>query len=210
MKHFRVTAIFVFAIGLGVLWCGCGRDVRLAGKKVRHVQVGPVTHYGVSLDQAATPEQVAFVALRAIREDFFAATPAERDGASDVQFDVAAAEVIASRNRTSLSRDEYVHHVVTHWTPAVAHYAGDFEVEAGKALGRFKNRGTSKSSGGDVTECELAMEVADPSGDPAAQVVMVAWLAKDGGLWRVLHFGFEPKRTLANAKIPAAQPTTGS
>jgi hypothetical protein len=164
----------------------------------------------VTLDQAATPEQVAFVALRAIREDVFSATPAEREGASDVEFDVAAAEVIAGRNRKSLSRDEYVHHVVTHWTPGVSHYAGDFEVEAGKAIARFKNRGTSISSGGDVTECELALEVADPSGDPAAKVVMLVWLANDGGFWRVTHFGFESERALAYAKTPAAQPASGS
>ncbi len=190
--------------------CGCGRDVRLAGTTVRHVQVKPVSHYGVTLDQAATPEQVAFVALRSIREDFFAATPAERSVASDIQFDVAAADVIASRNRSSLMRDEYVHHVVSRWTPAVSHYAGNFEVEAPLALSRFTNRGLSKSSATDAPECELAMEVEDPSGDPAGKVVMLTWLAKDGGFWRVTHFGFEPKRALSSAKTTAARSALGS
>jgi hypothetical protein len=77
-------------------------------------------------------------------------------------------------------------------------------------LARFKNRGTSKSANGEITECELAMEVADPSGDPGAKAVMLVWLAKDSGLWRVTHVGFEPKRALAIAKAPAAQPTNGS
>lgn len=194
----------------GAIWCGCGRDVRLAGKNIRHVQIGPVTHYGITLDQSATPEQVAHVALRAIREDFFAPSAADREAASEIQFGVAAADVIAARNRSSLSRDEYVHHVVTHWTPTVSHYAGDFEVDAAKAAARFKNRGVSKSAGGDVTECELAVEVSDPSGNPAAKVVMIVWLAKDGGFWRVSHFGFEPKRTLANAKATSSQPVSGS
>ncbi len=210
MRNFRASTLLVLVVTSGAVWCGCGRDVRLAGKTVRHVQVGPVSHYGVTLDQAATPEQVAFVALRAIREDYFAGTPAERESASDIQFDVSAADVIAGRNRSSLSRDEAIHHVVTHWAPGISHYAGDFEVTVEKAVARFKNRGTSKSTSGDVTECELALEVADPSGDPAARVVILVWLAKDGGLWRVMHFGFEPKRALTNAKIPAGQPTTGS
>lgn len=183
--------------------------MRLAGTTIRHVQVKSVSHYGITLDPSATPEQVAYVALRAIREDFFAATPAERDAAIDIQFDVAAADVIAGRNRSSLARDEFVHHVVTRWTPSVSHYAGDFEVEAEKALSRFKNRGMSKSSGGDVVECELTMEVADPTGDPSASVVMVAWMAKDGGFWRMVHFGFEPRRSLT-AKSIAVQPAGDS
>jgi len=210
MKHFRSSILVGLSAVSGAVWCGCGRDVRLAGKKIHHVQVGPVSQYGLALDQSATPEQVAYVALRAIRDDSFAATPAEREVAKDVQFRVAAADVIAMRNRTSLSRDEYVHHVVTHWTPAVSHYAGDFESDPEKALPRFKNRGTSRSSDGSVAECELEMAVADPSGDPAANVIIVVWLAKDGGYWRVTHFGFEPRRSLANAKTLAAPPTSGS
>lgn len=208
MRYLRVAAITLLAIPCIAIWCGCGRDVRLAGKKIRHVQVAAVTHYGVTLDASATPEQVSFVALRAIREDILAKTQGERDAATDVQFDVCAADVIASRNRSSLPRDEYVYHVVTHWAPTVAQYAGDFEVESEKAIARFKNRGAGKSTSDDVAETELALEVADPSGDPAASVVMLVWLSKDGGLWRVTHFGFEPKRTLANAKMPAS-PTTG-
>lgn len=164
----------------------------------------------MTLDQTSTPEQVAFVALRAIKEDFFAATPEQRRAATDIQFDVAAADVIASRNRSSLARDEYVHHVVSRWTPAVSHYAADFEMEAPLALSRFTNRGLSKSSGAEAAECELAMEVNDPTGDPAGNVVMLAWLAKDGGLWRVTHFGFEPKRALASSKTTALPSAPGS
>jgi hypothetical protein len=169
-----------------------------------------VSHYGITLDQASTPEQVAFVALRSIREDFFAATPEQRRAASDIQFDVAAADVISSRNKSSLTRDEYVHHVVSRWTPAVSHYAGNFEVEAPIALSRFTNRGLSKSSAAEVAECELAMEVEDPSGDPAGKVVMLTWLAKDGGFWRVTHFGFEPRRSLSTAKTTTSAATIGS
>ena len=206
----RSIKLFAIVATVGSIGCGCGRDVRLAGKTVRHVQVKPVSHYGVTLDQSATPEQVAFVALRSIREDFFAATPEQSRAASDIQFDVAAADVIAARNRSSLTRDEYVHHVVSRWTPAISHYAADFEVEAPLALSRFTNRGLSKSSGAEPAECELAMEVDDPSGDPAGKVVIVTWLAKDGGLWRVTHFGFEPKRTLSSAKTTAAASAPGS
>lgn len=176
----------------------CNRDVRLAGKRVRQVQVKPTAHYGVELNKDATPEQVAFVALRAIREDFFASDSKAREAALDIQFDVAAADVIAARNRTSLSRDDYVHHVVTHWTPAVDHYAHDFELELATATARFKNRGVTRSTAGDTQEVELAMEVSDPGNQATARVVMLVRLAQDAGLWRVLHVGFEPKRELAS------------
>jgi hypothetical protein len=189
-------------------WCGCGRDVRLAGKKVRHVQAAVVTRYGITLDQSATPEQAAFVALRAIREDALAANPADRDAAIQVQFDVCAPGAIESKNRTSLPEDDYVYHVVTHWTPTVGHYVGGFEVEPEKAIARLKNRGP-KPAADDVAETELAMEVADPAGDPAAGVVMLIWLAQDNGLWRVTHLGFEPKRALAGAAA-SHRPVVGS
>ena len=205
MKIFRNASLVMLLGVLGAAWCGCGRDVRLAGKRIRHVEVKEASHYGVSLDKSSTPEQVAFVALRAIREDFFAPDPKAREAALDIQFDVAAADIIAARNRTSLGRNEYVHHVVTAWTPAVAHYAGSFESDSQKAIAKFKNRGPSKSSGGEAAECELAMEVADPSNDPAASVVMLIRLAKDGGFWRVLNFGFEPRRSLATAGASAGQ-----
>lgn len=189
---------------------GCDRDVRLAGKRVRQVQVKSASHYGVQLDQTATPEQVAFVALRAIREDFFASDSIGREAALDIQFDVAAADVIAARNRTSLSRDDYIHHVVTHWTPAVAHYAADFETDMAKATARFKNRGVTRSTSGDTQEVELAMEVADPGHQSNARVVLLVHLAQDAGMWRVLHVGFEPKRELAgpSGHPPAQQKRT--
>ncbi len=180
-------------------WCGCGRDAQLAGENVRHATVRTVSHYGVTLDRNATPEQVAFVALRAIRDDFLADTRADREAAIDKQFDVCAAEVIASRNRTALSRDEMVYHVVTEWTPTVSYYVGDFETEADKAVARLVNHGTTNPVGNGAAECELAMEVADPAGDPNARAVLLIWLAEDGGYWRVMHFGFEQKRSLRSA-----------
>jgi hypothetical protein len=43
-------------------------------------------------------------------------------------------------------------------------------------------------------ECEVLMEVDDPSGDPNARVVMIVYLARDKGFWRVLHLGFDQTR----------------
>jgi hypothetical protein len=146
----------------------------------------------MTLDASATPEQVAYVALQAIRDDFQAKSSKDRDTAIDVQFDIAAANVIAARKpkRSSAEADEYLHDVVYHWTPTVSYYVADFPKTGEEAQKRLVIRLKTE------TDVELAMEVSDPSGDPKAQVVMLIWLAKDKGMWRVLHFGFDRKRAL--------------
>ncbi len=172
---------------------GCSRDVRLAGKNIRSVTVGPVSHYGMTLDANATPKEVVYVLLRAIRDDFLASTPEERQAALDKQFDICAANVIQSRNHTSLARDEFVHNVVYRWTPTVSHYVHDFDTEWEKTRPRLLRRVSKPDSGAsnEFEECEVLMELNDPSGDPNAGVVMIVWLAKDSGYWRVLHLGFD-------------------
>lgn len=178
-----------------MLGCGCGEgDVRFGGLKVRKVTVRPVSLYGMNLDASATPEQVAFAALQAIRDDFQAKTGEERAKALDAQFDLAAAGLIAKRNRTKLDNDEWVHDVVYHWTPTVSHYVGDFPRAMDDAQGRLVRRA------GKDDEIELAMKVADPSGEANAAAVMRIFLAKDAGMWRVLHFGFDRAREIRTAE----------
>ncbi len=204
-KHSWVPPALATAFGVAVC-LGCSRDVRLAGREIPTVSVRTVTLYGVTLDEHATPEQVAYVALRAIRDDFLASSRAAREDALEKQFDVSAAKLIESRNRTSLSRDEYVYHVVYRWTPTVSHYVHDFATdwEAAKARLIRRDSVTEGSSDEDVRECEVRMEVDDPSGDPNARVVLVVWLAKDSGFWRVLHLGFDrTRRSVVGTELSA-------
>lgn len=175
-------------------WAGCSRDVRLADYEVPSVTVKPVSHYGVSLDKDATPEQVVYVLLRAIRDDFLGSTQEEREAALDKQFDISAANVIEAKNRSGLTRDEFVYNVVHRWTPTVSHYVHDFDTERETVIPRLVRRNPKSSQGGDAgfDQCEVAMEVDDPSGDPNARAVMIVWLARDNGFWRVVHLGFDP------------------
>jgi hypothetical protein len=203
----RIRIAMMMVCGLAA-WGGCSRDARLTGHNIRKdVTVGPVTHYGVKLDKEASPEQVAYVALRAIREDFLSSSPEEREAALDKQFDVSAAGVIARKNRTSRNRDEFVYQVVYQWTPTVSHYVHDFETDWKKAKARFVVNGPRPMRGTDanVMECEVLMEVADPTGDPNADVVMVIYLARDKGYWRVIHLGFDPTRR-SLAAVEAGKP----
>lgn len=173
---------------------GCDRDVRLAGRNVRHVEVHAVNHYNMNLNEQASPEQVAYVALRAIVDDFSATNEEDRETALQKQFDVTAANVIQSRNRTKLSRDEFLYNVVNHWTPTVSHYVQSFDADWDAMKSRLvrKNGNSGSSSDKDVSECSVLLEADDPGGDPLARVVVVVWLAKDSGFWRVVHLGFDP------------------
>lgn len=189
-----VGALLLCGLGLSV-WGGCKRDVRLAGRELRSVTVGTVTHYDVTLDRDASPQQVAYVLLRAIRDDFLARNEPDREAALDKQFDICAANRIAARNRLEIDRDEFIHNIVYHWTPTVSHYVFDFETEWEKANARFTLVGPRHVSGadGNPSECEVLMEVDDPDGDPNARVVMVVYLVQDKWYWRVLHLGFDPR-----------------
>lgn len=170
---------------------GCSRDVRLAGKNVRkNVSVKPVTLYGQTLDEKASPKQVAYAVLMAIRDDFLASNEIEREAALDKQFDLCAPTIIAQKYRFGQTRDESVYQVVHRWTPTVSHYVGDFPTDwetADKRLVALKNK---NASGGEGLETQLVMEVNDPSGDPNARVVLAVYLAQEQKLWRATHLGF--------------------
>lgn len=179
-----------------VVVVGCDRDARLADHNLRHPVIKTVTHYGKTLDQKATPAEVTYVLLRAMRDDFTASSKEERERALDVQFDVCAADELESRRMTSLSRDEYLYEVVYRWTPTVAHYVGDFETDWDKASKRLVTAVQRPAPGGtpDAMMTDVLMAVADPSGDPNAGVVIQITLITDKGYWRVLNVAFDSSR----------------
>lgn len=183
---------------------GCGRDARLADREIRDVTARTVTHYGVTLDQKATPQQVTYVLLRAIRDDFLAENAAARDAAIDKLLDVCAANEIYALHPPSLDRAETIYKVARRWTPTVAHYVDDFETEWDEANSRFTMRGpqpVANSTTG-ANECQIIMELADPSADrdPHANVLLIVKLVQDSGYWRVFRVGFTPLQRSMKAR----------
>lgn len=217
MINFRrvANAAFGLPVAVSILSIGCQRDVRLAGKKIPTVNVRPVTMYGMTLDATASPEQVAFAALQAVREDFGAKDAVEREAALARQFDLCAANHIDSRRSSSLERDEHIYNVVYRWTPTVSHYVGDFPTDWTAAQARLHRRELKlpEKVNGTAEVTEVAMAVKDPGGEPDASVVLLVWLARDEGLWRVSHFGFDrERRTLGaqSARLNRAAPSAPS
>ncbi len=195
----RITLLALIICGAGLASSGCKRDARLAGRNIpENVQVHSVMHYGQTLDQSATPEQVAFVLLRAVADDFEAGTPEAREKALAVQFDICAAGALEKSKSASRLLDEHIYTVVYHWTPTISHYVPDFPGDWDSAQKRLVRRDPSKPAAG-VEECEVLLQVDDPAtirdgrADSNASVVIVIWMVKDGGYWRVMHPGFEQR-----------------
>lgn len=204
----------VAAAGLLMItfWCGCGRDVRLAGQKLREVTVRTVTHYGLTLDEQAEPEQVAYVLLRAMRDDALAKSPQDRETALDKQFDLAASGAITALTPAGFTAAETLHRVVSHWTPVVAHYAANFDFDWEAAKDRLVRLSISQAKG-ETQECQVLMELDSPDGDANARAVLIVGLIQEKGYWRAYRVGFVPNqrairlRTGVNVEVPPTPST---
>ncbi len=182
----------------------------MAGHDIpENVQVKTVTHFGQVLDESATPKQVAFVLLRALKEDFLAATPKDRAAALHIEFDVCAPDAIVSRLPGILTRDELLYRVVHLWSPTIGQYVGDIGSSLEPMETRLIQRGLRQMAGADdgVMECKILINLDDPNGDPNAAVVLVLSMVQENKHWRVDRLEFAPTvRSLD--KLTASKTTT--
>ena len=173
-----------------VLSCGYGSP-SAEMELVRNARVREVTHFGVSLDASAAPEEVAFVAFRAMRDDSFAGGAADRRAAIAVLVDTAALNLLERARRAGTTREEVLYNLIERWTPAISHYAADLPIAMEDARARFVVSPVRRDTQDKRVEvCEVYIEAADPSGVENASVVIALGLARDGGFWRILTVGF--------------------
>lgn len=192
-----------------VLIGACDRDARLAGRNLRDVTVKTVTHYGATLDKSATAKEVAYVMLRAIRDDFKAKTREEREAALDKLFDVSAAGFLTKGRANELDRQETIFKIVNRWTPTVSHYVDDIETDWEKARVRLRVIGLEsvKNRNDGTQQCKIMTQLADPSGDPNAAVLLKIQLIQDSGYWRVLGLAYVNSTRGLNPKAAAGVPS---
>lgn len=133
-----MVAIAALAAGL-VAMSGC----RQAEADAPKAEVRTVEAYGVTLDPAASPQQVAYVLLRSIADDYAAVRakdPAAQRKAQETTMSVAAPRrieerLLATANQISPKakkenlgpdRDKKLFKTVHYWAPIVGHYVASF------------------------------------------------------------------------------------
>ncbi|MFQ5491578.1 MAG: hypothetical protein ACE5GE_12740 [Phycisphaerae bacterium] len=198
------------AIGLA----GCGDDARLADHAIPSVEVRTVSDGGVELNVEADPKDVAFVLLRAIRDDVRAGKDRQARRAAVLrEMDVCDPDYIYELYRQTMgrqavySRDDWVYKRVYLWAPIVAHYVGSFDFDQATARSLMVVRPTPQAQRWPGETVTVDLQAVDPQGDPAAAVVVRIWLHKHAtGHWRVFQVGFAPFRHLTRPQ-PEASPT---
>ncbi len=187
---------------------------------------GPVTAYGLTLDEHATPQQVAFVLLRALADDVQAAQAHRHDDQrsalalawSLAAYDVIEQRLIESHNRTrptapvsslGADRDRRIWQVVHFWAPIVAHYVPGFDVDFQTAADRMLVALSQDRRSAHV----FYPTMRDPSqAEPAAQeravvdVELHMHKAGDKEYWRVARVAFTGPRQLLAHTRPATAP----
>lgn len=138
----RIRAGAFATIGLAALVAvvsGCNHTET----EIPEVRVRTVDAYGVTLDEDASPQQVAYVLLRSIADDYAAARAKDFDAqrqAQELTFALAAPSKIEQRllasanqlnpgrSKESLGpdRDKKLFKTVHYWAPIVGHYVASF------------------------------------------------------------------------------------
>jgi len=160
---------------------------------------GPVTAYGITVDRNATPEQVAYVLLRAIRDDVLAVRKnpyTAQTAAYELQRRLAVAE---ARGQGAEQRYE----PVRHWAPTLAHYVDGIELDPDAAMSKMYRESRPGSDAAAVF-----YDMRNPS--DGARATAKIYLLKRNGVWRVQRVGYSAvtaARMLALRKH-ATRPTT--
>jgi hypothetical protein len=210
-----LAVAFLVALGQMVWVAGCGEDARLVEHEIPHVEVATVRDQGVELGPEAAPEDVAFVLLRAIRDDVLAGSDLKaRDQALRRQMAVADPDYIHARYKQVMGpqavygRDEWLYKTVRRWAPALAFYVDSFDFDLATARSRMTARRLSSADrlSGEAQRVELPVK--HPEGVSGADVIVGIWLHKhEGGFWRAYHVGFVKTRRTSPARAapsPAA------
>lgn len=209
------SALLTAAVALvAIVLSGCGRDARLADHELRDPKPGPVTAYGKTLDANASPQDVVYVLLQAINDDYAAGDNREaRHKALDTEFAVCAPEWIKARrggeNLTEREKRERLFEVVYNWAPTLGFYRDSFK----GAFPDIAQQMHTVYAAQPVSQHEVAVvyvnlkhphpETAGPNSGAAALVQLV----REAGYWRIWWVGFDNEVRDWRKRFPEQSPT---
>lgn len=191
-------------------------------------EVKTVTAYGQTLDESATPQQVAYVLLRSLAEDVQAAQakPPRREDqkqANLITWSVAAPNTIEQRILSTArehakdparfqslgeNRKKEIYRVVNQWAPIVAYYVASFDQDPETAMSRMHVR---PSPNGQVTHIlyEVTPDPTRPDVDQrrTLDIELVKEKGADGKeYWRVARVGYIGLGTRPTTQPAGTQP----
>jgi hypothetical protein len=216
----------VFGLPAVLLLVPACRDQDAPPETIKSVSVGPVVLYDMTLGPDATPQQVTYAMMRAIRDSIDAGQKrdrAARDQALNNQLALAAVTHIYRNNRRQADPaqasqediDTTVYKVVRFWAPIVSRYVGSFSGgpdDVMKAM-RVQPHGSE--------ELSVLYDVVDPVDQ--SKVTLNVYLVREQGttaphtsqkFWRVRALAYTPygaaakvgTATRSAATLPTSQP----
>ena len=219
----RVLAA-VPALAFALLVVGCHQDKDIPAMKTQVVEA-----YGQTLDESASPQQVAYVLIRSLHDDVQAAQAHDHDAqeqAFETTFSLAAFSEIDKRLEKAFGavggeegkgkgpnsvRAGKIHEVIYHWAPVVAHYVRSFDTDYEAAVAKMKSK-----SNKDESVARVLYPVAhDPTQtdpdlrqDAMLDIGLVKEKATDGEqmFWRVTRIAYVGPGVLSAGKS-ATKPT---
>ncbi len=200
-----VRATLAAAVVLSVLG-GC-RNQEAPPEDLKPVVVGPVEMHGVSLGPDATPQQVTYVLMQALKETATAGRLRERDRERrkklmENQLQLAAPQRIyrnlhadaETAGIAARQRDEAVYRIVKLWAPIVARYVDSFPADPAQGTAAMRLRWLDKDK--EKGDARVSYDVTDPvdGSQVTLQVYLTQETGPDGGAkyWRVYRLGYVP------------------
>lgn len=193
------------------------RDPGMAEVDADDGVVRTVTAYGVSLDASADPQDVAYVLLRAIRDDVLAAQRGDnpaREEAEALERSIAAPQRIHQLvkpyfKQSGLPEDVSPAHAVRSatrfWAPIAAHYVADLDLTPEAARARM----VLVSQSADVGAVHIDVE----NPQDHRRTTLAISVTKEDGHWRVFKVDYtllsvaRMSRKRETVSPPASQPS---
>ncbi len=190
-----------------LLLTGCTADEE--HREIPAAQTGPVTAYGLTLDENASPEQVAFAVLRSIADDVRAAQSHDREGQkkalrtthSLLAYTTVEQRLLQTENmaraqkKESLGdqRNEKLYDFARQLAPIVAHYVPGFDADLTAAEAKMRREGKAERGTVHIQyEAAHRPEASDPA-ERDAVIIGLELVKESGGgksFWRVARIAF--------------------
>ncbi|HOW19623.1 MAG TPA: hypothetical protein PLC79_11345 [Phycisphaerae bacterium] len=205
----------VVCILLAAALAGC-QNQEVPPETLKAIVVGPVELYGVHLGSQATPQQVTYALMQALRDTAKAGQHHDRQAFKkgiETQLRLCAPSRIYSNVDVSAApaavaspeQSAVIYKIVKLWAPIAARYVDSFDADAAKAVAAMRAVSLSDK------DVRVSYDVVDPTDQ--SRVIFQVYLTQEPGtepghtgekFWRVYRLDYAPYGRGEAATRPAA------